>query len=224
VNANKCVQQVIETLATTPGLRDRYHYDIVGAIEPSMRGRLEDLIDSHHLRDSVTIHGEVDGPILQDFLRDADVISSLRWPALEGASASAIEGMLAGKPVIVADVGFYQTLPDSCVLKVRPEYMVPDLCAHLIHLEQDPDLRTRMGRDARDWATAEFSAARYAESLEHLCFDAIPMTNHAVAVGQLAALLRGFGVPAIDPLVERVGQVMTSLFTPDKGPRVRSEP
>ena len=77
-------------------------------------------------------------PILQDYLRDADVIASLRWPALEGASASAIEGMLAGKPVIVTDVGFYQTLADSCVLKVRSEHMVEDLAAHLVHLAQDP--------------------------------------------------------------------------------------
>lgn len=215
VNANKCVQQVIETLATNPELSDRYQYDVVGAIEPSMRGQLEYLIDSYHLRHSVAIHGEVADSLLQDFLGDADVISSLRWPALEGASASAIEGMLAGKPVIVTDVGFYQTLPESCVLKVRPEHTVPDLAAHLTHLERDPDLRIRMGRDARAWAAAEFSAERYAESLESLCFDAIPMTNHAVAVGQLAALLSGFGVPAADSLVERVGQAMTSLFSSD---------
>ncbi len=111
-----------------------------------MRTRLESLIDTHQLRQSVVIHGEVNDPTLQAFLRDADVISCLRWPALEGASASTIEGMLAGKPVIVTDVGFYQTLPGSCVLKVRSEAdRAEDLAAHLINLEQDRSWRLRVG-------------------------------------------------------------------------------
>jgi glycosyltransferase involved in cell wall biosynthesis len=212
VNPNKRVHDVIEALASSPGLQDGYRYDVVGFIEPSMRGRLEDLIHSHGLQECVTVHGEVDDDTLQDFLREADVISGLRWPALEGASASTIEGMLAGKPVIVTDVGFYQTLPDSCVLKVRPGHAVPDVAAHLGRLAGDPSLRIRMGRDARAWAAVEFSAARYAESLERLCLDTIPLIDHVVAVRQLAALLAGFGVPATDPLVDRVGQAMSTLF------------
>ena len=57
--------------------------------------------------------------------------------------------MLAGKPVIVTDVGFYQTLADSCVLKVRSEHMAEDLAAHLVHLAQDPD------REGSAWAVTQ---------------------------------------------------------------------
>ena len=79
-----------------------------------------------------------------------------------------------------------------------------------------------MGRDARAWAAAEFSADRYAEHLEQFCFDAIPMTAHAGATRRLAELLAAFGVPAADPLVENVGQVMASLFSSDGPTATRS--
>ena len=47
--------------------------------------------------------GEVDDATLTRELERADILSCLRKPILEGASASAIEGMKSGRPIIVAD-------------------------------------------------------------------------------------------------------------------------
>ena len=65
-------------------------------------------------------------------------------------------------------------------------------------------------------------ADRYAEHLEQFCFDAIPMTAHAWCNTPARRAACGFGVPAADPLVEHVGQVMASLFSSDGPTATRS--
>ena len=114
------------------------------------------------------LHGEVTDYELGWRFAEADIVCCLRWPALEGASASCIEAMSYGKPVIVTDTGFYSSIPSDRVLKVRPANEIADLTFHLERLVADVGERNELGKRARDWAELEHAPEKYAERIEPL--------------------------------------------------------
>jgi FkbM family methyltransferase len=168
VNPNKRVEAVIEAIAFSPVLRSRCEYNIVGRVESSYRAKLQSLIDESGLDNAVQLSGEVTDYELGWRFAEADVVCCLRWPALEGASASCIEAMSYGKPVIVTDTGFYSSIPSDCVLKVGPANEIADLTRHLEMLVVDADERNELGKRAREWAEFEHTPERYAERIEPL--------------------------------------------------------
>ena len=163
INANKRVDSVLRAIETAPQLRDTAILRLVGPIEPDIRARLSAL--AHNLSVRLLISGEVDDATLAHAIERADVVCCLRFPPLEAASASTIEAMLYGKPVIVTDTGFYRELPDDCVCKVRPDHEVGDLQKTLVFLLQNPAERSALGHRAAQWATATFSPRLYADRL-----------------------------------------------------------
>ncbi|MBV8140785.1 MAG: glycosyltransferase, partial [Verrucomicrobia bacterium] len=103
VNPNKRIESVIQTIARSALLRTRCEYDIVGKIVAAEKIRLLSLISQLGLQDLVHLHGPVSDFELRWRYAEAEIVSCLRWPALEGASASCIEAMSYGKAVIVTD-------------------------------------------------------------------------------------------------------------------------
>jgi glycosyltransferase involved in cell wall biosynthesis len=168
-NANKRMESVVRAIGSSPRLLETTVYRLVGRIEPDVDVRLSALADGLGVR--LSISGELDDKELQEALDEADVVSCLRLPALEAASASTIEAMLCGKAVIVVGTGFYRDLPDDCVRKVSPEREVDDLRTVLESLQADPSLRAALGERAAEWARATFRADGYAESLTQICGD-----------------------------------------------------
>jgi glycosyltransferase involved in cell wall biosynthesis len=87
----------------------------------------------------------------------------------EGFPQAVVEAMLAGLPVVATDVG---SVSDAIVdgetgLLVRPDDPAA-LADALLRLRDDPELRARLGRHARDRALERFSLARMAEAYEAL--------------------------------------------------------
>jgi glycosyltransferase involved in cell wall biosynthesis len=163
INANKRIDSVLHAIGTSPHLRNTAILRLVGHIESNVQARLSAL--AHSLGVRLLISGEVDDATLAQAIERADVVCCLRFPPLEAASASAIEAMLYGKPVIVTDTGFYRELPDDCVCKVRPDHDVGDLQEKLVFLSQHPAERSALGCRAAQWATATFSPRLYAVRL-----------------------------------------------------------
>ena len=126
INPNKCVDAVIRSIASSGMLRARCRVRLVGAIDHAERHRIEQLCAETGFTE-VAILGEVDDTVLVKELDGADILSCLRQPVLEGASASAIEGMKAGRPIVVANAGFYSELPDDLVFKIPVPVAVPNL-------------------------------------------------------------------------------------------------
>ena len=212
VNPNKRVEAVISAVAGSPVLRSRCKYNIVGRIEPSYRARLESLIADSGLQDAVRVRGEVSDFELHRRFVEADVLACLRWPALEGASASCIEAMSYGKAVIVTDTGFYSSIPSDCVLKVSPAHEVQELAQHLEMVAVDVDKRDALGTRARDWAKQEYAPETYAERIEPLLDVAAEERPSAEALKQIGLTLRAMGVQHDDPIVNRVGSEFRTLF------------
>ncbi|RQX84319.1 glycosyltransferase family 1 protein [Burkholderia anthina] len=163
VNPNKRVKSVIKAIGSNSALRNSITYKLVGHIQPEKVLSLSRLARSHGV--NLVIAGEVDDSVLAEAIAESDVVSCLRWPTLEAASASAIEAMLYGKAVICTDAGFYSEIPDECIFKVSVENEIRDIASCLTQLIHNRQQITMTGEKARQWASATFSAAAYAQSL-----------------------------------------------------------
>jgi len=176
VNPNKRVESCILAIADSPALRANVRYRLVGAILPETEKRLTELANDNGVE--LIISNEVDDATLSEAIREADVISCLRWPSLEAASASAIEAMLYGKATIVTDTGFYSELPDQYVLKISVDNEVEELKKIFQLLHDDPSSATKIGKQAQSWAEGTFTAENYALKLEH----AVPAARRAQVI------------------------------------------
>jgi glycosyltransferase involved in cell wall biosynthesis len=213
MNPNKCADRVIQAIAASPSLTAGLRYRLVGPIEPAERARLESLALGLNYP-GLTIVGPVDDRELTRELERADIICCLRMPILEGASGSAIEGLLSGRPTVVADAGFYAGLPDHLVAKAPADLPVAALRHILETLAADEPARQRQGRDARDWAASTFRVDRYLDVLERL----MPAVQAATPILEVAAAfgreLRALGLAADDAAVGRLGAVLDEMTGP----------
>ena len=218
MNPNKCADKLIEGIAASPQLSDTVEYRLVGPIEPAERSRLEGLAVQLGY-DRLRIVGPVDDQELARELDEADIICCLRNPVLEGSSASAIEGMLSGRPVIVADAGFYAELPDDMVFKSPADIPSKALTSLLLRLANDEPLRRAAGSRARAWAEQAFSLPGYCAAVR----EAMDMTTRAspwLAVGRaLGEDIASLHLQADDPVIARIGGLLDGLLE-SPGPSV----
>jgi glycosyltransferase involved in cell wall biosynthesis len=211
MNPNKCADRVIRAIAGAPQLRSRVIYKLVGPIEPAEAARLQAVADEHGY-EQLVIQGPASDEELARELEAADIICGLRKPVLEGASGSAIEALQAGRPLIVADAGFYAERPDAFVSKVGPEVDEAELAEQLQRLVEDEPLRRRLGEAARDWAQARCNPDDYSRAVEVLAketLQAYATIEVGVDVGRRLAAL---GLSRRDPAVGRISAILSPLF------------
>lgn len=166
VNPNKRAESVITAIGASPILRASITYTLMGRVLPAIADTLKDLAD--HSGVDLRILGEVDSETLASQLSKSDIVSCLRWPCLEGASATAIEAMLYGKPVVVSNAGFYAEIPDYYVIKISPDNEVAELSDCLERMLKDRQLFKTIGLNAQAWAGRTFVASNYAAQLVEL--------------------------------------------------------
>lgn len=188
VNPNKRVASVIRAIGGSETLRAVTVYRLVGAIAPAVVVALSTLARNSQV--NLLISDQVEAPTLISALDEADVVTCLRLPSLEAASASAIEALLYGKPVIVTDTNFYSEIPDDCVIKIDPDDEVGALQRALGQLHADPALRAALGARGQRWARATFSADNYATQL--VAVGAEAARSHPVQLA-MSALVRTLG-------------------------------
>ena len=212
MNPNKRVADVIRAIGGSETLK-ACTYRLVGPISDDERVRLEAVAAEAGFANLV-IDGAVDDQTLDQRLAEADIVCALRKPVLEGASGSACEGMLSGRPTVVADAGFYGELPDDLVFKVGGEIRVDELRVVLERLVCDASLRRTTGAAARAWALETLNAERYAQAVEDLAL--VQLTSRPLlAIGErIGHQLRGFGLPDSDPAAGRIGATLQKLFAP----------
>jgi glycosyltransferase involved in cell wall biosynthesis len=222
INPNKCADLVIQAIVGSAILRERCWLRLVGAVTHREKARLNACCHSAGW-DRVEFLGEVDDATLTAELQRADIIACIRRPALEGASASAIEAMKAARPIIVANSGFYADLPDDCVLKVRADPSAAELTAVIETLVRDPSLRLQTGQRAREWAMETFSTARYVTAMEGLIEDVIGTEPLFDLAKRLAGDLSALGIASESRLITRVSSRMDALFGVGSGDGCRSK-
>jgi len=100
--------------------------------------------------------------VFVDWIDTADVIINLRYPTVGETSATALRGLVAGRPLIVFDHGWYSELPDAAVLKVPAMDDVALLDA-LRLLAASQEIRQRMGQAATVYARQTHHPAQVAK-------------------------------------------------------------
>lgn len=115
---------------------------------PHERRDLSRLLQELGLEDAVTITGFLPAAERARYLARAGVVVQLRRHSHGEASAAVLDGLAAGAPTIVSDLGWMADLPDSAVLKVHPEVSPHDLSAALGSVLRDPGRAASLSKGA----------------------------------------------------------------------------
>ena len=169
MNPNKRILQVIEAISSSPLAKERFIYHLVGLIETVTK--LEILAYAQKKGATLVIHDEVSDTDLAHCINDADLVSCLRWPSREAASASCIEAMLSGVPVLVTNTAFYKEIPDELVIKIDPNYEIESLKLALESFIQNPQKFQTIAQKAKLWAQETFTATNYVTHLKLMIED-----------------------------------------------------
>ena len=215
INPNKCAADVIRAIGGDAELRGVLEYRLAGSIEDSERELLTALAHSQGVH--LTILGPVSSVDLAHELDEADVVVCLRNPSIEAASASAIEAMLTANAVIVADTGFYSSLPRDAVLHTRPEDLIGGVRRALHRVHDEPGLAAELGQRARDYALATFRADRYADRVVAMCELASRNRPFLSAVRATTHRLGEWGMSANSELLASSRAVL-DFFAPPSSP------
>lgn len=217
-NANKRIDQVIMAIASSHVLRSCCRIKVIGAIVDAERCRLERLACTVGVL-PLQFTGWVSDDELLWQLREVDVISCLRNPVLEGASASLVLAMCSKRPTLVTDHGCYSELPDDVLLKCSPDHEAVDVMRHLERLLRDPSHFKAMGEQAHDMAVRRHAPSAYTDALLPLLEGAVERRPVIDAARSLADTLAGFGLQAEDPAEARVRDTLTRLLEKRKTSR-----
>lgn len=217
------------SLAAFAELRRRVpssRYLVAGELSPYYD--LERLL-SGGLGEGVVVTGRLELAELQAAMQATDVAVNLRYPTGGETSGTLMRLLGLGKAVVVSDHGSFAEVPDGCAAKVplgsREEAV---LGRYLVALAEDPDLRRRLGANARRHMAAhhtlEGSASAYAELLEEVTrrrpepfraapplvrSDPRPMLGRLI--GSLGADLADLGVADGDPALDEVARRLEEL-------------
>jgi glycosyltransferase involved in cell wall biosynthesis len=130
------------------------HYDFAKLLTPE-------------LAEGVVLVGRTELPAFLRYMAAADVTVNLRYPSAGETSGTLIRLLGLGKAVVVSNTGAFAEIPDGCCAKIDLDATEEELLfATLRALAVDPDLRRRMGENARRHIAAhhtlEGSARAYA--------------------------------------------------------------
>ncbi len=152
MNRNKRAGEVIRALGASQRLRDHVSYILVGPVEAKEQASLLALARQVGAREP-QFTGWVSEEVLRMLIAGTDVMCCLRYPALEGGSASMITAMLSGRPTLVSDHASYAEVPDDLVMKCAPGHEAADVTRHLETIFDDPSGARAMGERARAGST-----------------------------------------------------------------------
>jgi glycosyltransferase involved in cell wall biosynthesis len=212
VNRNKRVDAVLEAIGTTPTLKRSTKYIVIGPSDPGYQLELDRLVVSYGLQDQVHFTGFVSDEILESYLSHANICVNLRHPSLEGASGSALEQMMHGKPVIVSRSGWFNELPEDVVIKVNPADEVKGVRAALLTLLGSPDRRRELGEAGRSYVMLHCSPQLYAEGFLRF---AQQVRRYAPLLGladRLAVTLNSLGIDGESSVVRTASEECANLF------------
>lgn len=165
IQSTKCIDLILEALAASRILRRKVVYTIAGFVgDWAYLGRLEEIVASGGLRDVVRFETGVSEARLAELAGDADLFINLRRPNTEGSSASLIEQLDTGRPVVVLDSGCYGEVPANAALKLPADAGADDIRTALELLIARPERLPEIGRAGRAFART-WTCASYGERL-----------------------------------------------------------
>jgi glycosyltransferase involved in cell wall biosynthesis len=212
VERNKQILTVVDALASAPELAAKVRYLVLGQYDPRS-AYIRDLhraIADAGLARTVSLLGYTPTATLERYAAMADVFINLRFPNLEGGSASLMEQLSRGRPTVVYDSGAYGELPDDTVVKVPPGCR-DELVRRLHELVADEALRRRLGAAARRYAEGQRMDS-YAGRLTVFAEQANAWRPRLRLADRVGGELRRLGIDRHVPAVAAISDEVAELL------------
>lgn len=146
----KCLDIVIQAIASSPILRARSQFVIAGHPGDKEYVReIEAMVAKLGLTRQVAFEYSVTNERLLAIKNDTDVFLNLRFPNTEGASGSLVEMMNSGRPVIAFRSGCYADLPEDTAVLIDRAGGVEAVARAMEDLLSDSARRIAVGTAAQ---------------------------------------------------------------------------
>jgi len=211
INLNKQASRVIRAIASSDRLGKRALYRLVGQIAPKHKVLLANLASKLGV-DCEFYNGWIPDHELACHLTDADAICCLRFPVLEGGSASLIRGLYAGRPLIIPDFGSYSRVPSELAWKVSCDDDPRPVRTALEQIAADRPAADARAVAALQWAKRTYSLAAYVDALLPFLRRALDTAPYAEAGRTIGNTLVEMGVEWRDPISLRLAKAGSDLF------------
>lgn len=211
INSNKRADETLRAIGASARLRDRVLYLLVGPVDEAERQRLLS-VARHAGARPPHFTGWVPEELVSMIMAGTDVACCLRYPALEGGSASLIVSLLSARPTLVSSHASYADVPDDLVLKCPPGAEATAVMRHLEDILDNPEAALAMGKRAREYARRQHSPSSYVDHLLPILAAATcarPAVRTALSIGRT---LGGLGVTSGDEAIERLEAARASLL------------
>jgi glycosyltransferase involved in cell wall biosynthesis len=217
INANKCVDRLIASIAGSPLLRERLLLRVAGPINEARRLLLAEQAATAGVAHRVELLGGLPKTAFEAALGSADAFACLRDPVMEASSASLLQSMGLGRPVVVLDHGHYAELPQGTVVKVDPAD--PDALTRALEgLVRDPSAGAATGLRGREHVIAAHGVEQYAETLVAAAADAVRARPLVEAVARRRRDLATLGLTADEHARRKAAEALHQLFVRTEAP------
>ncbi len=210
INVNKRCKSIITALGKNPSLAKQWSYRLVGFVEERQRKILQE--HANKLGVEISFTGQVSNEVLHHEINNADLVSCLRFPVLEMASASTIEAMLYGKVTMVSNVSHYKNLPDTVAIKIDISNEIDDLQRVLQKFCDDPLKHQSYGVQARAWVKQTHDPASYAATVVELAVQVKKLEEGRKLVSGINVQLQKWGVSADSSFIARTAEPLNIFF------------
>jgi len=190
ISRGKCIETVLEAFAASDCVRSACRFVAVGGAEGGYLEEMRDHAEALGLSQRVEFVTVADDKTMQSYLEAADICVNLRYPSTESASATLVEQLHHGKPVVVYDIGVYSEQPDELVVKVALGEGAEGVARALTDLVDDPARRARIGEAAAAHAAANCSPLVFAQRFLSFAEEVVATRSPVVAVDRAAVDLR----------------------------------
>lgn len=171
LNPNKRVKEALLAIGRLPDyLKSRVVYALLGPVADSYAAELKAVAAAAGLYEQVRIEGYVTDAKLSAYIKRADLCVNLRFPNYEGASASLIEQLFAGRAVIASSTGSFAEFPPDVIQHLNAESELPEVLEQLLTSKQ---LREELGAKGANFALRTFHPRFYARDFSHFATNVV---------------------------------------------------
>ncbi len=218
INPNKNILEILEVLGENKNIFSNYQYFFIGATENlSYYEDIKTLINNYQIAANIKFLGYQSDIVLQNYLEISDILINLRNPAMEGASGSLLQQLYAGKPIIVSNTGFYQEIPDDCILKtsITKEEQKEDLISALKLLFQNPEYRQKLGTNAQNFAKITFTTESYCQNFMTFVESILTIKPQLDLIDRVSQELKQMGITSdVEELTDKCAKEIEFFFIP----------
>ena len=184
IQSTKCIDLVLEAIAGSAMLKRYARYTVAGhAGDGRCLDDLRALAASLSIEDIVTFEINVSDARLAHLMGEADLFINLRKPNTEAASASLIEQLDAGRPVMVLASGCYAEVPLGAAIVLPADASSRDVRRELERAIGMPERMLEVAKAGRAYAHS-WTCQTYAEALLRFLITNGPvLAARATAVG-----------------------------------------